>query len=67
MVGVMPCFIKHSMMADEHGAQQVWSNTLVAPPGAIISNGFFTLQKINAEEQNTRDERENHDNVYHPQ
>ena len=29
------------MMALEHGAQQVWSSTVVAPPGTFISNFFF--------------------------
>ena len=43
MTGVIPCCIKHSIIADEQGAQQVWSNTLVAPPGTSIWNFFFFI------------------------
>jgi len=31
-------------MADEQGAQQVWSNTLSAPPGTSSWNFFFIRQ-----------------------
>jgi hypothetical protein len=31
------------MIADEHGAQQVWSNTLSAPPGTSSWNFFFFM------------------------
>lgn len=41
----MPCAIKHSIMADEQGAQQVWSNTLSAPPGTSSWNFFFFMLK----------------------
>jgi hypothetical protein len=43
MTGVMPCAIKHSIMADEHGAQQVWRSTLSAPPGTSSWNFFFFI------------------------
>ena len=43
MTGVMPCAIRHSMIADEHGAQHVWRSTLSAPPGTSMANFFFFI------------------------
>jgi hypothetical protein len=49
MTGVIPFFIIASMMALEHGAQQVWRRTLVSPIGAsILSLTFFIRLKANA-------------------
>ena len=43
MVGRTPCCIRHSIMADEQGAQHVWSKTSLAPPGTSNSNFFFFI------------------------
>ena len=47
----MPCCIKHSMMADEQGAQQVWRSTLSAPPGTSSWNFFFFILLSSSEYQ----------------
>jgi hypothetical protein len=44
MTGVMPFCIIASMMALEHGAQHVWSRTVVSPIGAWML--FFCFLDI---------------------
>ena len=40
----MPFCIMHSIIADEHGAQQVWRRTCFTPPGASMFNFFFNYK-----------------------
>ena len=51
----MPCCIKHSMMADEQGAQQVWRSTLSAPPGTSMVNFFFFINILSVIQSEAKD------------
>jgi hypothetical protein len=43
MTGVIPLFMRASMIALEHGAQQVWRRTLLSPIGASIISLRFAM------------------------
>ena len=43
----MPLCRRHSMIADEQGAQHVWSRTRSASPGAVTTSEGLSFTTIN--------------------